>query len=55
MVDGPPNRIELIGLIPERVLIEAAEYYLRIHGFDHKNLLEKNIQQHIDKSFTFGD
>ncbi len=49
------RQIELIGLIPERVLIEAAEYYLRIHGFDHKNLLEKNIQRHIDQSFTFGD
>jgi glutamate formiminotransferase len=49
------RRVELIGLIPERVLIEAAEYYLRIHGFDHKNLLEKNIQRHIDKSFTFGE
>ena len=49
------RRVELIGLIPERVLIEAAEYYLRIHGFDHKNMLEKNIQRHIDKSFTFGD
>ena len=49
------RRVELIGLIPERVLVEAAEYYLRIHGFDHKNMLEKNIQRHIDKSFTFGE
>jgi glutamate formiminotransferase len=49
------RRVELIGLIPERVLIEAAEYYLRIHGFDHDDLLEKNIQRHIDESFVFGD
>ena len=49
------RRVELIGLIPERVLIEAAEYYLRIHGFEHKNLLEKSIQRHIDRSFTFGE
>ena len=49
------RRVELIGLVPERVLIEAAEYYLRIHGFDHADLLEKNIQRHIDKSFTFAD
>lgn len=49
------RRVELIGLVPEKVLIQAAEYYLRIHGFDHKNLLEKNIQRHIDKSFTFGE
>lgn len=49
------RRIEFIGLVPERVLIEAAEYYLRIHGFDPADLLEKNIQRHIDKSFVFGD
>lgn len=49
------RHVELIGLIPERVLIEAAEYYLRIRNFDHADLLEKNIQRHIDKSFTFGD
>lgn len=47
--------IELIGLVPERVLIEAAEYYLRVRGFDHADLLEKNIQRHIDQSFSFGD
>ena len=49
------RRVELIGLVPERVLLQAAEYYLRIHGFDRDNLLERNIQRHIDKSFTFGD
>jgi glutamate formiminotransferase len=49
------RHIELIGLIPERVLIEAAEYYLQIRGFDHADLLEKNIQRHIDQSFSFGD
>jgi len=25
------------------------------HGFDHADLLEKNIRRHIDRSFTFGD
>jgi glutamate formiminotransferase len=49
------RHIELIGLIPERVLIQAAEYYLQIRGFDHADLLEKNIQAHLDKSFTFGE
>ena len=49
------RHVELIGLIPERVLIEAAEYYMRIRNFDRADLLEKNIQRHIDKSFTFGD
>jgi glutamate formiminotransferase len=49
------RRLEFVGLVPERVLFEAAEYYLRIHGFDRENLLERTIQRHIDKSFTFGE
>ncbi|MCU0304765.1 MAG: glutamate formimidoyltransferase [Thermoanaerobaculales bacterium] len=48
------RHIDLIGLVPERVLIEAAEYYLRIRNFDHEDLLERNIQRHLDRSFTFG-
>jgi glutamate formiminotransferase / 5-formyltetrahydrofolate cyclo-ligase len=48
------RHIELIGLIPERVLIQAAEYYLQIRAFDHADLLEKNIQAHLDRSFSFG-
>ncbi len=49
------RRVEFIGLVPERVLLQAAEYYLRIHSFDRDNLLEKTIQRHIDKSFVFGE
>jgi len=49
------RHIDLIGLIPESVLIEAAMYYLRIRDFDHNDLLEKNIQRHIDKNFVFGE
>ncbi len=49
------RHIDLIGLIPEPVLIEAAMYYLRIRDFDRNDLLEKNIQRHIDKSFVFGE
>ncbi len=49
------RRIEMIGLIPEIVLIEAAEYYLRIHGFDHRSLLERNIQSHLDERFVFTE
>lgn len=49
------RRIELVGLFPERVLLEAAEYYLRIHDFNRDNLLETTIQRHIDERFTFGD
>ncbi len=49
------RRIELIGLIPEIVLIQAAEYYLRIQGFDRSDLLERNIQSHFNEKFVFGD
>ena len=45
---------EITGLIPEMVLIEAAEYYLGMHGFDHDTLLERNIQKHLDEKFLFG-
>jgi glutamate formiminotransferase len=47
------RRIEMIGLIPEIVLIEAAEYYLRIRGFDHQDLLERNIESHLNERFVF--
>lgn len=47
------RRVEMIGLIPEIVLIEAAEYYMRIQGFDHADLLERNIQAHLDEHFLF--
>jgi glutamate formiminotransferase len=49
------RRIEMIGLIPEIALIQAAEYYLRIQDFDHEDLLERNIQSHLDEKFVFGD
>ena len=37
------GRIEMIGLTPEIALIQAAEYYLHIHIFDHDHLLERSI------------
>ncbi len=49
------RRVEMIGLIPESVLITAAEYYMRIHGFDHQNLLERNIMAHLHERFLFGE
>lgn len=48
------RRVEMIGLIPEIVLIEAAEYYLQVQGFDHSDLLERNIQSHLDERFLFS-
>lgn len=49
------RRVEMIGLIPESVLIDAAEYYMRIAGFDHANLLERNIMAHLHERFLFGE
>lgn len=43
--------VEMIGLIPQSVLIEAAEYYMQIHGFDHDDILERSIQAHVDERF----
>lgn len=43
--------VEMIGLIPQSVLIDAAEYYMQIHGFDHDDILERSIQAHVDEHF----
>jgi len=48
------RRTEITGLIPEIVLIRAAEYYLGLQDFDHETLLERNIQKHLDGKFLFG-
>jgi glutamate formiminotransferase / 5-formyltetrahydrofolate cyclo-ligase len=43
--------VEMIGLIPQSVLIGAAEYYMQIHGFDHADILERSIEAHVDERF----
>ncbi len=48
------RRTEITGLIPEVVLIRAAEYYLGLQHFNHETLLERNIQKHLDEKFLFG-
>lgn len=45
---------EITGLVPEIVLIRAAEYYLQIGKLNDEMLLEHNIQKHLDESFVFG-
>ena len=47
------RRVTMIGLIPEVVLIEAAEFYMSIVGFEHDDLLERNIQSHLHEKFLF--
>ena len=46
------RRVEMIGLIPETALVDAAEYYMAIQGFDHEDLLERNLQRHLDERST---
>lgn len=41
------NDVEMIGLIPEIVFLDAAMYYLNINNFSYERLLEKNIQKHL--------
>ncbi len=48
------RKIEMIGLIPESALISAAEYYMRIHGFSHDKLLERNIMAHLGERSSGG-
>jgi glutamate formiminotransferase/formiminotetrahydrofolate cyclodeaminase len=35
---------EVVGLIPEDALLDAAEYYLQLHGFDRGNVLERKLR-----------
>ncbi len=34
---------EIVGLIPEDALLDAAEYYLQLHRFDRGQILERNV------------
>jgi len=49
------RKVEMIGLIPEIALIESAEYYMGIQGFDREKLLERSIQQHLNEKFLFSE
>ena len=44
---------EMIGLIPEIVFLESAMYYMNINGFSYENLIEKNIQRHLNEKVLF--
>lgn len=35
---------EVVGLIPEDALLDAAEYYLQLNGFDRGNVLERKVR-----------
>jgi glutamate formiminotransferase / formiminotetrahydrofolate cyclodeaminase len=35
---------EVVGLLPEDAMFDAAEYYLRLHSFDRANVLERKVR-----------
>lgn len=47
--------VEMIGLIPERALLESAMYYMNINGFSLDRLVEKNIMAHLNEKVYFMD
>ncbi|HEV2428552.1 MAG TPA: glutamate formimidoyltransferase [Thermoplasmata archaeon] len=38
-------RSEIVGLVPEDALLEAAEHYLRLQGFDRRQILERRLRE----------
>ncbi len=34
-----------VGLVPEEALLQAAEFYLRIEGFDPGKILERRLEE----------
>jgi glutamate formiminotransferase len=47
------KKVEMIGLIPEKALLDSAQYYMNIHAFSYERLLEKSIQAHLNENLTF--
>jgi len=45
--------IEMIGLIPEKVFLDSAMYYMNINDFSFDNILESNIQKHLNEKMFF--
>ncbi len=49
------QNVEMIGLIPEVVFIDAAKYYLKVNEFSNDRLLERNIQKHLRQQFVLDE
>ncbi len=43
------QEVEMIGLIPERVFLDSAMYYMQINHFSFDRIVEKNIQEHLNE------
>lgn len=41
------SEVEMIGLIPEDVLLDSAMYYMNINNFSTERLMENSIQKHL--------
>ena len=41
--------VDLIGLTPQSVLVEAAQYYLSLRDFTPDKLLETSLKKHLPK------
>ena len=39
-----PEESEIVGLVPEDALLDAAEYYLQLHRFDRATVLERKVR-----------
>jgi glutamate formiminotransferase len=48
-------KVDMIGLIPERALIESALYYMNIHQFPMDRLLSRSIQKHMDEQLVLDE
>lgn len=46
---------EVIGLIPERALVDTAKYYLQLDNFKYKQILENRIQKKMEASRLYLD
>ena len=37
------NESEIVGLVPQEALLDAAKWYLRLHSFDNAQIFENNL------------
>ncbi|BAB59232.1 hypothetical protein [Thermoplasma volcanium GSS1] len=44
-----PIESEIVGLVPEQALIDAAKFYLQLNGFDEHNLIERKINENVSE------
>lgn len=47
------QEVEMIGLIPERVFLDSAMYYMQVNHFSLDGIVEKNIQEHLNEKLFF--